>query len=144
MSDRSEHIENKANEKYAQTNDKIKKDASKILKKELYILNNRPNKKQLTDIEINTVVGTFEMDDDPPSQIYEEYLEGSSIEPNSFYSRCCKSIDEATKMDLQERKAQSKKKTTGTGKRRKTRKPRKRNSRNQRNQRKTLKNKKRK
>lgn len=136
MSDRSEHIENKANEKYAQTNDKIKKDASKILKKELYILNNRPNKKQLTDIEINTVVGTFEMDDDPPSQIYEEYLEGSSIEPNSFYSRCCKSIDEATKMDLQERREQSKKKTSGTGKRRnprKTRKPRK-----------TLKNKKRK
>ena len=36
MSDRSEHIENKANEKYAQTNDKIKKDASKILKKELH------------------------------------------------------------------------------------------------------------
>jgi len=85
------------------------------LKEELNIIN-RSVKKPLSEIQINTVAGTFEMDDDPPSQIYDEYLEGTSIKPIQFYARCCKSIDEAVKEEKMER-SEKKKKSTAKGRR---------------------------
>ena len=116
--------QNKADEKYSEANDNIKKRAAVILKEELIIIN-KGVKKPLTDIQINTVVGTFEMDDEPPSQIYDEYLEDSSIKPIQFYTRCIKSIDEAVEEERIEQSNKLKKlkaSTTATAKGRKKRK----------------------
>ena len=114
-----DNYQNKADEKYSEASESVKKRAAVILKEELNIIN-RSVKKPLSEIQINTVAGTFEMDDDPPSQIYSEYLEDTSVKPMQFYTRCCKSIDEATK----EEKIEQSKKTTAKG-RRKTLKKRK-------------------
>ena len=46
--------QNKADEKYSEANDNIKKRAAVILKEELIIIN-KGVKKPLTDIQINTV-----------------------------------------------------------------------------------------
>jgi len=111
----SNYCQNRADEKYSGASESIKKRAADILKEELNIIN-RSVKKPLSEIQINTVAGTFEMDDDPPSQIYDEYLEGTSIKPIQFYARCCKSIDEAVKEEKMER-SEKKKKSTAKGRR---------------------------
>ena len=111
----SEHYQNKADEKYSEASDNIKKRAAVILKEELNIIN-RSAVKPLTEIQINTVAGTFEMDDEPPSQIYDEYLEDTSIKPIQFYTRCCKSIDEAIKEERLEQSKKLKKTRTPTAK----------------------------
>ena len=49
-----DNYQNKADEKYSEANDNIKKRAAVILKEELIIIN-KGVKKPLTDIQINTV-----------------------------------------------------------------------------------------
>lgn len=112
MSNRVQEI---ADAKYEASDDKIREQASEVLKHELEEINSYDSvKRKLEPNTISTIVGTFAMDGDPPSQIYEEYVKpNSSIPPNLFYSRCSKSITLAT---MEHEKAEIRKTKTTTAK----------------------------
>ena len=115
MSNRVQEI---ADAKYEVSDDKIREHASELLKHELEDINSYDSvKHKLEPNTISTIVGTFAMDGDPPSQIYEEYVKpNSSIPPNLFYSRCSKSITLATmEHEMVEHKKATTKTTTAKG-----------------------------
>ena len=122
MSNRVQEI---ADAKYEASDDKIREHASEVLKHELEDINSYDSiKRKLEPNTIYTIVGTFAMDGDPPSQIYEEYVKpNSSIPPNLFYSRCSKSIMLAT---MEHEKAAHKKTAKGRIKRKGAKKSRRR------------------
>ena len=114
MSNRVQEI---ADAKYEASDDKIREHASDINSYDSI-------KRKLEPNTIYTIVGTFAMDGDPPSQIYEEYVKpNSSIPPNLFYSRCSKSIMLAT---MEHEKAAHKKTAKGRIKRKGAKKSRRR------------------